>query len=38
VRQAREKARAALADACKDLLELLTPDQEATLVNLGYLD
>jgi Spy/CpxP family protein refolding chaperone len=38
VRQARRKARAALADAGKDLLELLTVDQEAMLVALGHLD
>jgi Spy/CpxP family protein refolding chaperone len=38
VRQARKKARAALADAAKSLLELLTADQEAVLVALGHLD
>jgi len=38
VRQARRKARAALADAGKNLLELLTADQEAVLVALGHLD
>ena len=38
VRQARLKARAALADAGKNLLELLTADQEAVLVALGHLD
>jgi hypothetical protein len=38
VRQARRKARAALADVGKDLLELLTVDQEAMLVALGHLE
>jgi hypothetical protein len=38
VRSAREKAKAELAAARKDLLELLTPDQEAILVSLNYLD
>lgn len=38
VREARRKARAALADAGKNLLELLTADQEAVLVALGHLD
>jgi len=38
VRDARRKARAELAAARKDLLELLTLDQEAMLVSLDYLD
>lgn len=38
VRAARQKASAELTAARKDLLELLTLDQEATLVSLGYLD
>ena len=38
VRDARLKAKAELAVARKDLLELLTPDQEAVLVSLNYLD
>ena len=38
VREARQKAKAELAAARKDLLELLTLDQEAALVSLGYLD
>jgi len=38
VREARRKARAKLAAARKDLLELLTPDQEAVLVSLDYID
>lgn len=38
VRSAREKAKTELAAARKDLLELLTPDQEAILVSLNYLD
>jgi uncharacterized NAD(P)/FAD-binding protein YdhS len=38
VRAARQRARQNLADAQKELLELLTADQEATLVGLGYLD
>ena len=38
VRDARLKAKAELAAARKDLLELLTPDQEAVLVSLDYLD
>lgn len=38
VRAARQKARADLAAAQKDLLELLTADQEAVLVDLGFLD
>jgi hypothetical protein len=38
VRLARQKARDKLVAAQKELLELLTPDQEAVLVRLGYLD
>ncbi len=38
VRDARLKAKTELAAARKDLLELLTPDQEAILVSLNYLD
>ena len=38
VRAAREKAKADVAAAQKDLLQLLTPDQEAVLVVLGYID
>ncbi len=38
VREARQKARAELDAAAKDLLELITPAQEAILVSLGYLD
>jgi hypothetical protein len=38
VRSARQKAKTELAAARKDLLELLTPDQEAILVSLNYLD
>jgi hypothetical protein len=38
VRSARQKARIDLAAARKDLLQLLTLDQEATLVSLDYLD
>jgi outer membrane murein-binding lipoprotein Lpp len=38
VRSARQKAKAELAAARKDLLQLLTLDQEATLVSLDYLD
>jgi hypothetical protein len=38
VRAARQKARADLAAARKDLLELLTGDQEAVLVGLGVLE
>ena len=38
VREARQKARADLDAAAKDLLELLTPQQEVILVSLGYLD
>lgn len=38
VRGARQKAAADLATAQQNLLRLLTADQEATLVSLGYLD
>jgi Spy/CpxP family protein refolding chaperone len=38
VRKARQKARADLEAAQKDLLRLLTAEQEAVLVSLGYLD
>jgi len=38
LRALRAKTQAALLDAQKELLELLTPDQEAALVSLGYLD
>jgi hypothetical protein len=38
VRSARQKAVADLATAQQNLLRLLTADQEATLVSLGYLD
>lgn len=38
LRQARQNARPALAALRKDLVELLTLDQEAALVSLGYLD
>ena len=38
VREARLKARAEMEAAAKDLSELLTPQQEAILVSLGYLD
>ena len=38
VRAARQRVRRDLAIAEKDLLELLTVDQEATLVSLGYID
>ena len=38
VRDARKKAAADLAKAQSNLLLLLTPDQEATLVSLGYID
>jgi hypothetical protein len=38
VRKAREKAREKLVASQKDLAQLLTPDQEAVLVMLGYLD
>lgn len=38
VRSAREKARKELDSARKDLLRMLTPDQEAMLIALGYLE
>jgi hypothetical protein len=38
VRAAREKAKAALAEAQAELLELITADQEAVLVSQGLLD
>jgi outer membrane protein TolC len=38
VRAARQKAQAELEAAEKDLLQLLTADQEAMLIGLGYLD
>jgi hypothetical protein len=38
VRAARKRALADLEAARKDLVELLTPQQEAILVGLGYLD
>ena len=38
VRSSRQKAKAELEAAQKDLLKLLTPDQEAMLIGLGYLD
>jgi hypothetical protein len=38
VRSERQKAKAELTAARKDLFELLTLDQEATLVGLSYLD
>jgi hypothetical protein len=38
VRSARQKAAVDLATAQKNLLRLLTADQEATLVSLGYID
>jgi hypothetical protein len=38
LREAGKKAKADLAAAQKDLLELLTAYQEAVLVSLGYLD
>ena len=38
VRKARQKARADLAAAQKDLIELLTADQQTMLVCLGFLD
>lgn len=38
VRSARQKARAKFEAARKELLELLTADQEAVLVQLGYLE
>jgi len=38
VRTTRQKAKSDLAAAQKDLIPLLTQDQEAVLVVLGYLD
>jgi hypothetical protein len=38
VRRATEKAKADLAAARKDLVELLTAEQQAILVGLGYLE
>ena len=38
VRTARQKARNNFEAAEKELLEMLSPDQEAVLVGLGYLD
>jgi alkanesulfonate monooxygenase SsuD/methylene tetrahydromethanopterin reductase-like flavin-dependent oxidoreductase (luciferase family) len=38
LRKAREKAKADLEAAQRDLVELLTAYQEAVLVGLGYLD
>jgi hypothetical protein len=38
VRKARQKAKRKLETAQKELLELLTPDQEAVLISLGYVD
>jgi hypothetical protein len=38
VRTARHKAGDKLQAAQKELLELLTPDQEAVLLGLGYID
>ena len=38
VRKARERARADLADAQRDLIRLLTPAQQAMMVGLGYLE
>jgi Spy/CpxP family protein refolding chaperone len=38
VRKARQKVRADLEAAQKDMLRLLTAEQEAVLVSLGYLD
>jgi predicted nucleic acid-binding Zn-ribbon protein len=38
VRAARQKARAKLEAAVKELLEVVAPDQEAVLVGLGYID
>ncbi|HEX5273442.1 MAG TPA: hypothetical protein VFW33_23255 [Gemmataceae bacterium] len=38
VRKARQKVRTDLEAAQKDLLKLLAPEQEATLVSLGYID
>jgi hypothetical protein len=38
VHSAREKAKADLATAEKNLRQMLTPDQETVLVGLGYLE
>jgi hypothetical protein len=38
VRAARAKAQAQLTEAQDDLLPLLTADQTATLIGLGYMD
>ena len=38
VRKARQKAKAELETAQKDLIELITKEQEQILVGLGYLD
>jgi hypothetical protein len=38
IRAARQKARIKLEAARKELLELLSPEQEAVLVSLGYLE
>jgi hypothetical protein len=38
VRKAREKARADLKAAESDLQQLVTPEQEAMLIALGYLE
>jgi hypothetical protein len=38
IRTARQKAKVKLAAARKDLLEMLSPEQEAVLISLGYLE
>jgi predicted RNA polymerase sigma factor len=38
IRAARQKAKIKLEAARKELLELLSPEQEAVLVSLGYLE
>jgi len=38
IRTARQKAATDLQTAQRDVLRLLTADQEATLVSLGYID
>ena len=38
VRAARQKAIAKLETAKKELLELISPEQESVLVGLGYLE
>jgi hypothetical protein len=38
VRAARQKAKAKLEAARKELLDLISPEQEAVLVSLGYLE